>query len=216
MNYLATEMGWEEQNKRPRLLIQRFADFLGPLFYKLNPWIELFNPETDYNAHPGLVFPSPMEWDYGRSYLESFNYKNWFRSTLETPQGLLATPGDLNRALNARFRDNLRYMLFSLAGELPLILNPANCVVGPEYKAYGKRMKINGLCESTVTGLYGAGDGEIETHGINPSEVSGFTAAVGVLNREGIVVRIGVETGSYPGEHVITPEFYGPRVLERV
>lgn len=116
--------------------------------------------------------------DGKRSKESTFN-KCSLKPTLDVPKK--ATPGDIALAYNGRTVDNLKEMLLALNAILPGVANPETIVWAPEVKFYDTKYQTENM-QTTVPGLFVAGDGSGKSRGIVGAAVTGILAAEGILD----------------------------------
>ncbi len=91
------------------------------------------------------------------------------------------TPGDIGMALPYRVVKDIVEAVERLDEVLPGLASPQNLVYAPEIKFYSVRAAVDENLQTTVEGIYVAGDGAGLSRGINGAAVTGILAARGVL-----------------------------------
>jgi len=91
------------------------------------------------------------------------------------------TPGDIGMALPYRVVKDVVEAVERLDEVLPGLASPQNLVYAPEIKFYSVRAVVDDNLQTTVEGVYVAGDGAGLSRGINGAAVTGILAARGVL-----------------------------------
>lgn len=93
------------------------------------------------------------------------------RPTLEE-----AEPGDLSFVLPYRHLTAIREMLAALDAIIPGVDGPHTLLYGVEVKFYSLRLSLSGSLETSIPGLYAAGDGAGVTRGVIQASASGVVA----------------------------------------
>ncbi len=121
--------------------------------------------------------------------------KNGRRSThariergLVTPTLETAEPGDLSFVLPYRHLRDIMEMLEALDSIMPGIDGPHTLLYGVEVKFYSLRLALSGILETSVPGIFVAGDGGGVTRGVIQASASGVVAARGIMNRLGLEI----------------------------
>jgi uncharacterized FAD-dependent dehydrogenase len=99
------------------------------------------------------------------------------------PPGPGVTPGDISFAYPGRIVRNLQESLELLARVIPGVAHPSTTIYVPEIKFYDVRYTTSRDLETTVPGLFVAGDGAGKSRGIVGAAVNGVMAAEGLLRR---------------------------------
>jgi uncharacterized FAD-dependent dehydrogenase len=107
------------------------------------------------------------------------------RVAVTLPPGPGVTPGDVSFAYPGRIVDNLREALALLARVIPGVAGAATAVYVPEVKFYDTRYETDRHLETTVPGLFVAGDGVGKSRGIVGAAMNGVMAAEGILRKAG-------------------------------
>jgi uncharacterized FAD-dependent dehydrogenase len=97
------------------------------------------------------------------------------------PPGKYVTPGDISFAYPGRIVDNLRESLSLLGKVLPGVLHPSALIYVPEIKYYDTKYVTDRDMQTSVDGLYVAGDGVGKSRGIVGAALNGILAARGIL-----------------------------------
>lgn len=104
------------------------------------------------------------------------------------------TPGDIGMALPYRVVVDILEGLERLDYLVPGVWSKHTLLYAPEVKYYSLRVKVNPkTMETSVPGLYAAGDGAGLSRGINIAAATGYLAAKGIAERLGIEARLPVE-----------------------
>lgn len=119
-----------------------------------------------------------------RSKKETFNSRarGYDKLTPTLPPGKYVTPGDVSFAYPGRIVDNLRESLVLLGKVLPGVLHPSTLIYVPEIKYYDTKYVTDRNLQTTVDGLYVAGDGVGKSRGIVGAALNGILAARGILS----------------------------------
>jgi len=96
-----------------------------------------------------------------------------------------ATPGDISMAYPHRVVENIIEAIERLDVLIPGIASANTLLYAPEIKFYSVKTKISRDFETTVEGIFAAGDGAGLSRGINVAAATGILAARGVLRRLG-------------------------------
>lgn len=104
---------------------------------------------------------------------------------LVTPTLATAEPGDLSFVLPYRHLKDIIEMLEALDSIMPGINGPHTLLYGVEVKFYSLRLALSESLETSIPGLFAAGDGGGVTRGVIQASASGVVAAQGILNRLG-------------------------------
>ncbi len=96
---------------------------------------------------------------------------------LVTPTLGDAEPGDLSFVLPYRHLRDITEMLTALESIIPGIDGPHTLLYGVEVKFYSLRLALNQRLQTSVKGLYAAGDGAGVTRGVVQASASGLVAA---------------------------------------
>lgn len=91
------------------------------------------------------------------------------------------TPGDIGMALPYRVITDVVEAVEKLDDMLPGLASPQNLVYAPEIKFYSVRAVVDDWMQTTIEGLFVAGDGAGLSRGINGAAITGILAARGVL-----------------------------------
>ncbi len=91
------------------------------------------------------------------------------------------TPGDIGMALPYRVVTDVVEAVERLDDMLPGLASHQNLVYAPEIKFYSVRAIVDEWMQTTVEGLFVAGDGAGLSRGINGAAITGILAARGVL-----------------------------------
>ena len=94
-----------------------------------------------------------------------------------------AEPGDLSFALPYRHLTDILEMIGALNAIMPGIDGPHTLLYGVEVKFYSLRLSLDKGLQTSVKGLYAAGDGAGVTRGLVQASASGLVAARDFLDR---------------------------------
>jgi hypothetical protein len=97
------------------------------------------------------------------------------------PPGTGVTPGDVSFAYPGRIVDNLRESILLLSRVIPGVAHPSTTIYVPEIKFYDTKYETDGNLQTTVPGLYVAGDGVGKSRGIVGAALNGTLVAEGIL-----------------------------------
>ena len=112
------------------------------------------------------------------------------RSVVE-PTLRTATPGDISMALPFRVLTDVLEGLERLDDLAPGVWSKHTLLYAPEVKYYALRVKIRPpIMETSIEGLYVAGDGAGLSRGINVAAATGYLAALGASERLGLEARL--------------------------
>lgn len=95
-----------------------------------------------------------------------------------------AEPGDLSFALPYRHLTDILEMIKALNAIMPGIDGPHTLLYGVEVKFYSLRLSLDRGLQTSVKGLYAAGDGAGVTRGLVQASASGLVAARDFLDRQ--------------------------------
>ena len=115
--------------------------------------------------------------------LEKGRRSTWDRimRSVITPTLRDVTPGDISLALPYRIVEDIVEALSRLDTVYPGVASPQTLLYAPEIKYYSVKAKINYNFETTVPGIYVAGDGAGLSRGINIAAATGVLAARGII-----------------------------------
>lgn len=105
---------------------------------------------------------------------------------LVTPTLATAEPGDLSFVLPYRHLKDIMEMIEALDSIMPGINGPHTLLYGVEVKFYSLRLALSQRLETSIPGLFVAGDGGGVTRGVIQASASGVVAAQGIMNRLGL------------------------------
>ena len=91
------------------------------------------------------------------------------------------TPGDISMALPARIVTNLSESIERLNKIIPGVASDSTLLYAPEIKFFSTQIKTNNYLETSVSGLYVAGDGAGVSGNIVGAAATGIIAARGIL-----------------------------------
>ncbi len=95
------------------------------------------------------------------------------------------TPGDISMALTMRIITNLKESLYKLDRILPGLADDATLLYCPEFKTYALEIITSKKMETSIPGIFAAGDGVGISRGIMGAAWSGTIAARGVTELVG-------------------------------
>ncbi|MGC9180317.1 MAG: NAD(P)/FAD-dependent oxidoreductase [Vulcanisaeta sp.] len=123
--------------------------------------------------------------------LEDGRRSTWdrVRRNVIEPTLKFVTPGDIGMALPHRVLDNLMEFLHKVDNVIPGLASKYTLLYAPEIKYYSMRAITNKYMETTVDGIFAAGDGAGLSRGINVAAATGVLAAWGILMRLGKDVK---------------------------
>lgn len=90
------------------------------------------------------------------------------------------TPGDISMALTTRVLTNLKEALYKLDKIVPGVADDSTLLYAPEFKTYALRIVTGDNMETSVPGIFVAGDGPGISRGIVGAAWSGVLAARGI------------------------------------
>ncbi len=119
--------------------------------------------------------------------LEAGRRSTWDRIGRSSVEPTLrnVTPGDIGMALPYRVLADIREAIERLDSMIPGVASPQTLIYAPEIKFYSVRARVNSGLETSVEGVFVAGDGAGLSRGIN------VAAATGVLAARSIALRLG-------------------------
>lgn len=103
------------------------------------------------------------------------------RRGLVRPTLAEAEPGDLSFVLPYRHLTDILEMLHALDTIMPGINGPHTLLYGVEVKFYSLRLGLDETLQTSISGLYAAGDGAGVTRGVIQASASGLVAARSIL-----------------------------------
>ncbi|MEM4061975.1 MAG: NAD(P)/FAD-dependent oxidoreductase [Desulfurococcaceae archaeon] len=114
--------------------------------------------------------------------LEKGRRSTWERisRSIITPTLRDVTPGDISLVLPHRVVANIVEAIERLDTVYPGLASPQTLIYAPEIKYYSVRAKVNKDFETSVPGVYAAGDGAGLSRGINGAAATGILAARGI------------------------------------
>lgn len=124
--------------------------------------------------------------------LEDGRRSTWdrIRRNVIEPTMKIVTPGDIGMALPHRVLDNLMEFLHRVDNVIPGLASKYTLLYAPEIKYYSMRAVVNRFMETTVDGVFAAGDGAgLSRGGINVAAATGVLAAWGTLMKLGKEIR---------------------------
>ncbi|MEM0199047.1 MAG: NAD(P)/FAD-dependent oxidoreductase [Desulfurococcaceae archaeon] len=114
--------------------------------------------------------------------LEKGRRSTWERisRSIITPTLRDVTPGDISLVLPHRVVANIVEAIERLDTVYPGLASPQTLIYAPEIKYYSVRARVNIDFETSVPGVYAAGDGAGLSRGINGAAATGILAARGI------------------------------------
>ncbi|MEM0326071.1 MAG: NAD(P)/FAD-dependent oxidoreductase [Desulfurococcaceae archaeon] len=114
--------------------------------------------------------------------LEKGRRSTWERisRSIITPTLRDVTPGDISLVLPHRVVANIVEAIERLDTVYPGLASPQTLIYAPEIKYYSVRARVNKDFETSVPGVYAAGDGAGLSRGINGAAATGILAARGI------------------------------------
>ena len=109
------------------------------------------------------------DFNRGRRTTPERLHRNNIRATLKD-----AVPGDLSLVLPYRIMLDIKEMIEALDHLFPGMGSDETLLYGVEVKFYSNRIKTDGEFQSSVKGLYAAGDGAGLTRGLMQASVNGL------------------------------------------
>ncbi len=97
-----------------------------------------------------------------------------------------ATPGDIAMALPHRIVTNILEGLEKLDKVLPGVASDHTLLYAPEIKYYAMRAEVDENLETSIEGIFAAGDGAGLSRDIVNAAATGILAARGILKKEGL------------------------------
>ncbi len=125
--------------------------------------------------------------------LEAGRRSTWDRISRSVVEPTLrnATPGDISMALPHRVLTDILEGLQRLDDLAPGVWSKHTLLYAPEVKYYSLRVRVNPkTMETSVPGIYAAGDGAGLSRGINVAAATGILAARGAAERLGLEPRL--------------------------
>ncbi len=135
--------------------------------------------------------------------LEAGRRSTWdrIRRSIVEPTLTDVTPGDIGMALPYRVVLDIIEGLHKLDDIAPGVAHPHTLIYAPEIKFYSVQAKVvSKYLETTVDGLFVAGDGAGLSRGLN------VAAATGILAGRGVLAKIGYEPEGYPRDEGLVAE----------
>ncbi|WP_461866204.1 NAD(P)/FAD-dependent oxidoreductase [Thermococcus sp.] len=96
------------------------------------------------------------------------------------------TPGDIAMALPHRIVTNILEGLEKLDRVIPGVASDHTLLYAPEIKYYAMRAEVDGNLETSIEGIFAAGDGAGLSRDIVNAAATGILAARGILKKEGL------------------------------
>ncbi|MFW9842877.1 MAG: FAD-dependent protein, partial [Candidatus Thorarchaeota archaeon] len=115
--------------------------------------------------------------NHRRSTIDRINNAN-IRPTLQD-----VTPGDISMVFPKRLTDNILEGLQSLNSMIPGVYSGTTLLYAPEIKYSAMKVETNDHFETSVDGIYVAGDGAGLSRGIVPAAVTGLWVAEDMLSK---------------------------------
>ena len=192
------------------VVMERYDD--GTVGVNGETYVERKSGNTNFALLTSIRLTDPMEdtIEYGKSIarlatklgggrpiiqrlgdLEDGRRSTWdrIRRNVIEPTLKFVTPGDIGMALPHRVLDNLLEFLNKVDNVIPGLASKYTLLYAPEIKYYSMRAVVNRFMETTVDGIFAAGDGAGLSRGINVAAATGVLAAWGILTKLGKEVR---------------------------
>ncbi|WP_069807268.1 NAD(P)/FAD-dependent oxidoreductase [Vulcanisaeta thermophila] len=192
------------------VVLERYED--GTVGVNGETYTNKASPNTNFAILASIRLTDPLEdtIEYGKSIarlatklgggrpiiqrlgdLEDGRRSTWdrIRRSIVEPTLKNVTPGDIGMALPHRVLDDLLEFIHKVDNVIPGLASKYTLLYAPEIKYYSMRAVVNRLMETTVDGIFAAGDGAGLSRGINVAAATGVLAAWGVLNKFGYEVR---------------------------
>lgn len=156
--------------------------------------VNLTNPLEDTIAYGKSVASVATRLGGGRPIIQRLgDLESGRRSTpariersLVEPTLKSATAGDISMAYPHRIVEDILDAMSRLDIIMPGLASSQTLLYAPEIKYYSVKAKVNERLESSLEGLYLAGDGAGLSRGINGAAATGVIAAWGILEKEGL------------------------------
>jgi uncharacterized FAD-dependent dehydrogenase len=192
-------------NYRGFVLEERYGDFAGVngqslrarksnnANFALLVRVELTHPVTNTLAYGSSIARLATAIGGGFPLLQRLgDLRRGRRSTWERirsgglkPTLLSVTPGDISMALPGRMVTDLVEALEKLDRVLPGVASDRTLLYAPELKLYALRVVVDENMQTSVPGIFVAGDGAGLSRGIVGAAATGILAARGILRKEG-------------------------------
>ncbi len=192
------------------VVVEKYDD--GTIGVNGETYTNRVSSNTNFALLASIKLTDPMEdtIDYGKSIsrlatklgggkpiiqrlgdLEDGRRSTWERISRNTiePTMKVATPGDISMALPHRVMQDLLEFIDKMDEVLPGLASKYTLLYAPEIKYYSMRASVTPLMETTVEGIFAAGDGAGLSRGINVAAATGTLAAWGALIRLGKEVK---------------------------
>ncbi len=192
------------------VVVEKYDD--GTIGVNGETYTNRISENTNFALLASIKLTDPMEdtIDYGKSIsrlatklgggkpiiqrlgdLEDGRRSTWERigrNTIE-PTMKVATPGDISMALPHRVMQDLLEFIDKMDGVLPGLASKYTLLYAPEIKYYSMKASVTPLMETSVEGVFAAGDGAGLSRGINVAAATGTLAAWGTLIKLGKDVK---------------------------
>ncbi len=109
----------------------------------------------------------------------------WDRIMEVKPTLRSVTPGDISMALPGRIVTDLLEAIESLDRVMPGLASDSTLLYAPEIKLYAVKLDVDEGMQTSVPGIFAAGDGAGLSRGIVTAAATGILAARGILREEG-------------------------------
>lgn len=118
----------------------------------------------------GLVIQRFRDFKLSRSTKIDALENNPVRPTLGIES---AIPHDISLAMPKRITEAIIEFIEKMDLVAPGFADPYNLIYAPEIKFYSLNLTLTKNCETSISGLFGIGDGSGPTHGLMPASVNG-------------------------------------------
>ncbi|MFB6470288.1 MAG: NAD(P)/FAD-dependent oxidoreductase [Vulcanisaeta sp. AZ3] len=188
------------------IVMERYDD--GTVGVNGETYVDRKSSNTNFALLTSIRLTDPMEdtIEYGKSIarlatklgggkpiiqrlgdLEDGRRSTWdrIRRNVIEPTLKVVTPGDISMALPGRALDNILEFMDKVGNMVPGLASKYTLLYAPEIKYYSMRAVVNKLMETTIDGVFAAGDGAGLSRGINVAAATGVLAAWGILTKLG-------------------------------
>ncbi|HDI02227.1 MAG TPA: FAD-dependent oxidoreductase, partial [Ignisphaera sp.] len=100
------------------------------------------------------------------------------------------TPGDIGMALPHRVIANILEAIERLDNIMPGVYSNQTLLYTPEIKFYSVKARVSRDLETSIEGIFVAGDGAGLSRGINVAAATGILAARGIMKKFGIDIEL--------------------------
>ncbi|MHA1595279.1 MAG: NAD(P)/FAD-dependent oxidoreductase [Candidatus Baldrarchaeia archaeon] len=157
--------------------------------------IELTEPLEDTTAYGFSIMRQTTTLGGGRPLIQRLgDLKRGRRSTwariersIVKPTLRHVTPGDIAMALPHRIVTDILEGLEKLDSVIPGVASSSTLLYAPEVKFYANRIEVDKNLETSIGGIFVAGDGAGLSRGLVTAAATGILAARGILRKEGLI-----------------------------